>query len=273
MIQIEEKKTYEINSEAEFPEMFSLLTIETGNNRDRILRVWAEYKLEYNQNNRTDSSTWEKDLEATRNQQRLPTSPLQFAGGSLSYRVGIRIKYFNNGIIKVEYSNWYNNSIIAIQPSKQRIRDQHPSLEFHALTFYFSKFVQFNNEGHPNFNDGFGLSKLQNPSVEELWNWKTNILNLRDQFSKRFEEANMYPSVLRETQSEIYADLIDLDEMQVYIEVFQSYGNGKYFKPVRNPETAVWSWIKNEESDSYADPIIQIFKSVKQGNFPEGWND
>lgn len=273
MITIQSDKVFEINAEAEYPEMSATVSLTTGHPRDRIQRVWAELKLSFNHEHFNYEINWEKELGAVREEQRFSLSPDQFAGGNLNFRVGTRVKYFANGRTENVYSNWYNNSIIAIQPSKQRIRDQHTSIELQVLTFYFSQFIQFTQEGIPSYNNGFGLSKLSNPTVEELWNWKSNILNLRNQFNLRYEEAIRYPSVLRETQPEIYTGLPDLNEEQVYIEVFQSYGNGKYFSPVKNPDSETWIWAKNQDNDSFADPIIQILKSVTQGNFPEGWND
>lgn len=158
----------------------------------------------------------------------------------------------------------------AIQAS---IKDYYPNLEFQVLTYYFSRFIQFTPNGQHNYKDGFGLSKLKQPAAEELWNWKTNLLNLRNQFSQHFDKASRYPTFIRESQPEVYEGLIDLNDDQIYIEVFQSYSQGKYFKPVRNADSGLWQWVKNEQCDDLTLPIFQILKSIQLGTFPEGWND
>jgi len=273
MIQIELDKRYEINAEAEYPQFFATISLSTGHPKDRILKLWAEIKLSYNHEHSNYNINWNVELPAQTGEQRFQILPNPLSGGRISLIGFVKVKGYLNGRTEIFRKEMETVDIIAKQPSKQKIREYYPNLEFQVLTYYFSRFLQFTPDGQPNYNDGFGLSKLKQPTVEELWNWKTNLLNLRDQFSQRFDEASRYPAFLRESQPDVYGDLPDFDDDQIYIEVYQSFGQGKYFKPIRNADSGLWQWVKNEDCDNFAYPILQILKAAQIGNFPEDWND
>lgn len=263
-------QNYLIDSEAVLNPLRWSVTITQGT-AVQISRVWTDFTISYSGNGRTDVFRSSMELRAAFGEQELFHSVPEIRGGTYQAIFYATVKYRGYSRWETESSGPSIRSIGAVSPAKARVRQYLNDVHLESVVYLRSRFIQFVN-GDPDFDSGFGLYRLKNPTAQEIWSWKQNADNARADFAARKTKAAQIPEDFRRQDPQTYAGLPDFTEEQITLEALQSYGSGSFFKPKRpNPQTE-WTWTQNQANDGFGERCMTIVKRVAEGNEPPDWN-
>lgn len=263
--------TFLISEDAVFPVITLRVFVKNPREGDRITQLVSKETVRYKLNGRNDLAEGQTVLRNQLSPQEFNLSIDKFLGGDLNVTLNAKGKdRFGNALI-FEITP-YAGKILAIQPNKEKVRKVlvHPYLS--AIVYLKSQFEQFLTDGNPAYVNGFGLYRIAQATVPQIWSWKENAAYANADFEQRKKTAAAYPAELRASNPTLYKNLPDFTEKQVELEALQSYGTGMYFIPKQATITRKWSWIRNPKDDGYADKCLAILADVAQGKFPTGWN-
>lgn len=265
----EQAENYNITADAVMPDIRVDSIIENVQSRDILLRVWATLSIIYAQNGRNDQWMAEVELLKQAAQQRIPIAVPDVRGGKLSVQSFATIKLHVGGTVTIK-SNVTTCTIAATQPLKKNIRLLLKPDYLHAVVFKRSAFEQFVADGQPSVDKGFGMHRISNPTVAEIWNWKANAAAAKADFDARKAAAVAYPAQLRAQQPDYYNGLPNFSTAGAEKQALQSYGTGSYYKPKKNL-LGSWKW-ELDTNDGYADSCIKLLQDVANNKPPVGWD-
>lgn len=237
----------------------------------RIHRVWVDATITYNENGRSDTISKSGEGQLIFGKQRVTIAFPETRGGTVTY-IG-HVTFQQRGYpVETKHSQPKSQKIIGLQPLKDNIRKYVADDLFSVVIFRRSAFEQFDVQGNPIFNNGFGLFRIPTPSAEQIWNWTKNVDFAKQDLEQRKTAANEIPARLRADDPVKYEGLPDFDKDQLLLMAVQSYGTGQYYKPEKSILTRKWKWVKDTNNDGFASKCEAIAKEVASGKFPPGWN-
>jgi hypothetical protein len=263
--------TYYITEDALFKPVPLRVDIENLERGDTILRVWVEVTLSYTDHGRNDVVKVPMELEKITHQFFEVQFP-EIRGGTMRINAWATIRTRYGQTFTVSDPNPYTASIAAQSPATQKVRDYCRNDHLSVVLYQRSKFRQFADNGQPLYNNGWGLYQLNQPTAEQIWNWKKNADVALADYAKRKEAASKIPATLRTQNPAEYEKLPDFDEEELALETLQSYGTGTYHKPKKSGLFGRWKWEPSGENDGFAKKCTDILKAVQNNKPPEGWN-
>ena len=243
----------------------------------------------------------------TGNNSEVTTIPLEWKpsiirGGDL---ITLHVKAEGEGCVK-EKTMEKPFSIFGLNPTKASVKNM-LTLEQQVIAYWESgrTFHQFINDlGEPLFYGphGFGIMMVDPPTDDEqIWNWLANVAEGINRYNEKVRFASNYHNylktgnrdangyflhpLLKDSQGDWYLDeegnpisynaepLIGDDRL---LDILQLYNGGAYWKWVvdndqKDPLGSGY-WDAQPPSD-YADRLFKIYTDVKNGKFPNGWNE
>lgn len=270
-IQGEQNLLFYISDEALFPELKPTCNLENSQQGDKILRMWCDQSMQYISNGRND--LWSTAVELARQAQiqSIPIAVPDVRGGAFSIKCNATIKDRYNRTFTIS-SAVYTYTILAKQPAKKNVRTLLTTDYLKAIIYKRSAFEQFTPQGEPIFKNGVGLYQIQNPSIAEIWNWKSNAAHAITDFENRKTMSSKIPEKYRTDNPELYKNLPDFTSQQIDLEALQSYGSGNYYTPKRSGLSRNWKWVSGAPNDGFADSCLVLLKEVASGKLPVGWD-
>jgi len=262
---------YYISEEGVFPDLKPTCVIENMQSGEKLIRVWCEQSLVYSGNGRNDSWSRVVELLEQTQTQTIPIGVTDVRGGLLSIKCFVTLKDRANRTVTVS-SNVITFTILAKQPVKKNVRNLLNHKYLQVAVYQRSAFEQFTASGEPVFDKGFGLYRIVNPTVAEIWNWKVNAENAITDFKNRMQTVSTLPEKLRTEDPVLYKGLPDFTVDQLELETLQSYGEGGYHVPKKSGIIKKWKWVNGAQNDGFADKCLVILKAISVGNMPIGWD-
>ena len=265
------KNIYYISETGEFPVISPWVTLDNLASGDKLVRVWSEQTITFNENGRNDKHYKEVELLKQAQRQTIPIVLSELRGGRLDIlckatidpRVGSNVTVVSKTIT---FTIWGR------QPVKEKVRKEliHPYLS--AFVYLKTKFNHFSTDGRPNCLVGWGIYGIEKPTPSQVWSWKEGVQVANADYEKQKKAASEYPAKLRATNPAEYKRIPDFNEEQLNLEALQAFGHGMYHVPRRSGILGKWSWVKNTDNDNLAERALTVLKRVSQGDIPDGWD-
>lgn len=267
----EQTENYFISEDVTFPLIKPTCNIGNFQSGDKIIKIWSDQVIIYNENNRNDSWSGAVDLLKQPQNQIIPIVVPDIRGGLLSVKCSAVIKDKFGRTYSIT-SNIVTFKILAKQPVKKNIRKLIDSDYLQIIIYKRSAFEQFNANGEPINNKGFGLYQILNPTVAEIWNWKMNVENAVRDFEVRKNLVAKIPGKYRTDDPVLYKGLPDFNDDELALETLQSYGIGNYHIPKKSGLSRKWKWQAGATNDGFAEGCLQLLKEILSGKIPVGWD-
>lgn len=265
----ESPNTFWISEEGQAPSFWYGCTVPTTNSTRRVRRLQMTFNLSYTLNGRSDKFSESFELERRFGDHRRTITLPDVRGGTIDVDYYCIVEHRNGDLQEIRAKN--GGRIFALQPLKQNVRAGSGDKDLDVVIYHLSKFQQFDTNGLPLFEDGFGMYRIKQPTSEQIWNWKKHVDAAKIDFAARMETVRQIPANLRSTSPD-YASLPDFTSAQVLLETFQTYGVGAFYKPFRKSTQSRWQWVANTENDGFGAKCEKTKKDVANGNPPADWN-
>lgn len=153
---------------------------------------------------------------------------------------------------------WGNN------PATKDVRALIANPTYAVVAYDRSKFRQFDANGRPVFNKGFGVMLLSAPDAEQVWHWRRNVAEGKPKLDAAWAGARTYPDKMRKNG---YPKLPDFSAKEHRLFALQSLVGELYYVPNTNGS----QWIPNPKRSDYADRLARIEDAVAAGKPPADW--